>query len=79
MTAEDRKVLKELTDNIGKLKDAFIAHKATIDTTLRSYPEVKKQVYDNKLAISNIWTSGKVVTTLLSLALLAVGAIAAIH
>jgi len=78
VTAEDRKALKEISDSIDGLKTAFTHHRAIIDTTLRNYPELSKQVNDNKQDISNIWTVGRVVTTLLTMGLLIVGTIAAI-
>jgi len=54
MTAEEKIEIKELSKAINEFKLTVTKALAVIDTTLKSYPEVKHQVYENKESISKV-------------------------
>lgn len=85
MNAEDRQVIRSLTQEIREtnkevngLRTDFTDHKATINETLKTYPDLKEQVFTNKEDISNGKTTLKVLSWVLGIVLLGLGTFGAI-
>ena len=78
MTVEERRQLQVLTDAVNNLEVKVTEGLTELKTELRSYPQVKDQVYTNKDRITQLKTAGVVSVGILSLLITAVGTIAAI-
>ena len=74
MTADERKILNRLDNEIKTIALDI----REVKTALGDYTQVVKQVYINRQDISNIVTVGRVALAILTLAIMGVGALAAL-
>ncbi|MCF7801097.1 MAG: hypothetical protein K9N34_03670 [Candidatus Marinimicrobia bacterium] len=74
MTADERKILNRLDNEIKTIALDI----REVKTALGDYTQVVKQVYINRQDISNIITVGRVAFAILTLAIMGVGALAAL-
>ncbi len=79
MTLEERRQLEVLTGAVNDLNVKVTQGLTELKTELKSYPQVKDQVFSNKDRITELKTAGVVTVGIMTLLITAVGAIAAIY
>ncbi len=78
MTLEERRQLEVLTHAVNDLNVKVTQGLTELKTELKSYPQVKDQVFTNKDRITQLKTAGGVTVAILTLLITAVGAVASV-